>query len=78
MLPLILLHAADPVVAWGYVNTALALYQNFTVLTVGQISVFAGAPICSSAVPAELQAGIRVPCMAPQILPPGNNTFLGG
>jgi hypothetical protein len=55
----------------AYLNTALSLYQSDSVLTVGQVAVFPGAPLCNSNVTADIQASAKVACPAPQLLASG-------
>jgi hypothetical protein len=52
-------------------DTALALYQTDSVLTVGQNTVFPSAQLCNSNVTADIQSGVLVACPAPALLPKG-------
>lgn len=61
--------AVEPFVLMSYMFTGLSLYQSDTILTVGQKDVRPAAPLCNSADPTEIAAGVKVACPRPSLLP---------
>jgi hypothetical protein len=57
----------------GYLNTALSMYQYDSVLAVGQVAVFPGAPLCNNNVTTPDGTGLTtgVACPAPSLLVAG-------
>jgi solute carrier family 20 (sodium-dependent phosphate transporter) len=52
----------------AWLTTALSVYQYDSVLTVGQVAVFPGAPLCNPADAAGISANNLVKCPAPNFL----------
>ena len=48
----------------------LALLQNYTLFTLGQVNLYPGVPLCNSANPAVIAAqNFTEACRAPKLLP---------
>jgi hypothetical protein len=60
--------AVQPSAVLKTLGTALTLFQNNTVFTLGQNEVFAGAMLCNSNVTAAISSNMRVACPAPTLM----------
>jgi hypothetical protein len=60
--------AVEPSTVLNSVNSSIALWQDNSVMTLGQNTVFPGAPVCNSNETAAIKAGTKVACQSPPIV----------
>ncbi|BBN07151.1 solute carrier family 20 (sodium-dependent phosphate transporter) [Marchantia polymorpha subsp. ruderalis] len=63
--------AKKPAAYINSLNTLFALYQDYSILTLGQNDVYNGSLTCNSNFVADIGNGTRVACIAPSLADPG-------